>query len=463
VKTFVLGAGLALALSGCAFRGANQLYAVPQPSKDYEALQVRLSEVLAAGGEYAAPLSGELIQSVQLQDLDGDGYQEALAFFRIYTDEKPLKIYIFHQTPEGEYQVQDVIEGAGTAINSIEYAQITGDGFKELVVTWQMSDTARSLGIYSVAGGQAEEILRTDYDSYKLSDLDGDGEQEVAVLRTPAEDPDSTGATRPQAELYDFDGVLGLAGTAPLSRNITSVGSGGMRAGYLVDRVPALFAVSSYGENGAATITDIITYQNGELKNITLVPDDPNTDPYLGESRETIRAYTQVTGSDINADGIMELPRPIPLGEGSTVNTWLIQWRQFDKDGVPHPIFTTYHNDRDGWYFILPEEWGENVALSRSETPGGGERAVTISYTGWNGKGEPTPLITFYKLTGTNRVRRASLPGRFVLFPAQGLEGAAEANTIYAARFEDGWDNSLTEAQVRERFNIIKTDWSGGN
>ena len=54
---------------------------------------------MAQGGEYAAPLTGEMIQSVQLQDLDGDGRQEAIAFFRMSSEEKPLKIYIFRQEP----------------------------------------------------------------------------------------------------------------------------------------------------------------------------------------------------------------------------------------------------------------------------------------------------------------------------------------------------------------------------
>ena len=97
-RTALLAFLLALTLTGCFFRGADELYTVPRPSKDYEALQVRLSEFIAKGGEYAAPLSGELIQSVQLQDLDGDGIQEAIAFFRFPNEEKPMKICVFHQT-----------------------------------------------------------------------------------------------------------------------------------------------------------------------------------------------------------------------------------------------------------------------------------------------------------------------------------------------------------------------------
>ena len=450
IRAAALALALSLSLSGCFFRGTDELYAVPQPPKDYEALKVRLSEVIAAGGEYAAPLSGELIQTVQLQDLDGDGQKEAIAFFRFSSDEKPLKIYIFRQVGE-EYEVLTVIEGAGTAINCVDYVQMDDEPYKEIVVSWQMSEQVHSLAAYSIGPGEVEELLRTDYNSYKLYDLDQENQQELVVFRTPTDGP-------PQAELYDFHGVLGKTGTAPLSGGITAVADGGVQAGYLMDWVPALFAVSTYGGNG--TITDIFTCRDGKLENITLDPD-------TGESRETVQFYTQVTGTDINNDGIMELPQPTPLVDykitTATPNFWLIHWRQFDAQGEAHPVFTTYHNDRDGWYFILPETLGNNLTLARSDLPGGGERAVTFSY--WEGDEavEPKPFLTIYKLTGTNRVSRASLPGRFVLFPAEGLAGANDANTIYAAEFRDGWDCGLTEDEVRERFAIIKTDWLGNS
>lgn len=461
--TAALAAMLTGVLSGCFIQGADELYAMPKPPQDYQALQARLSEVLDSGGEYAAPLTGELIQSVQLQDLDRDGNQEAIAFFRFPNEEKPMKIYIFRQRGT-EYEQMAVVEASGTAINSVDYAQLDDSGPLELVVSWQMSSNARSLGAYSIATGQAEEILRTEYENYRLGDLDQDNMQELVVIRTPAEASDATALGVPVAEIYDFDGVVQLTGRAYLSRGLTAVASGGVRAGYLVDRVPALFVVSGYGDNG--TITDILTYRNGELKNITFIEDGSQPGvPGAGESRETIRYYTQVSGTDINSDGIMEVPQPVPLSDyratSSSVNFWLTRWRQFDAQGKPHTVFTTYHDTQNGWYMVLPDSWGKSLVLSRADLPGGSERSVT--FFRWEGgeEAEPQPFLTIYKLTGSNRVRRAQMAGRFVVFPAEGLEGAAEANTIYAAEFKDGWDCGLTEDEVRERFKLIKTDWSG--
>ena len=156
----------------------------------------------------------------------------------------------------------------------------------------------------------------------------------------------------------------------------------------------------------------------------------------------------------------MELPQPIPVMEyrltGETVSFWLIHWRQFDTEGNPSHVFTTYHNERDGWYFILPDHWGSRVTMSRSDLPGGGERSVTFSY--WEGDEavDPKPFLTIYRLTGSSRVARANQGQRFLL-------ADDEEDVLYAAEFRDGWDCGLTQEEARERFYRIRTDWYNGN
>lgn len=448
----LLTLALCALLSGCFFRPVEQLYAIPHPSKDYEALQERLGEVVAQGGEYAAPLTGEMIQAVQLQDLNGDGRQEAIAFFRFPGEEKPMKIYIFRQSGEG-YETMAVVEGAATAVNRVDYTQMDDEPFKELVVSWQMTAQVHSLGVYSVGPEQVEELLRTDYDDYALCDLDQDNRQEAVVFRTPT-------VGQPQAELYDFDGVLSMTSAAPLSTGAVIGADGRLKSDYLTgvitgrlsDQVPAVFATSSYGENGR--ITDVFVCQDGQLRNVTL-------DPETGESGETVSYYTAVGARDINGDGVTEIPQPVPLVDvrnlSDTVSFWLIRWRQFDSGGGEKPVFTAYHNERDGWYFVIPDEWDGKLTLSRSDLPGGGERAVTFSRREGAEWEEARPFLTIYRLTGSNRLSRAREGERFLLIPPNPGD-----DVVYAAQFRDGWSCGLTEEQVRERFAVIKTDWYSG-
>ena len=88
----------------------EELYALPELPERYTALNQQLSAIQESGAEYAAPVSGSNIQPVQMVDLDGDGREEALAFFRQSDGEKPLKIYVF--TDNGDSYAQTaVIEG----------------------------------------------------------------------------------------------------------------------------------------------------------------------------------------------------------------------------------------------------------------------------------------------------------------------------------------------------------------
>ena len=127
-------------LSGCSMPklifNPEELYSLPELPVKYTELNNQINEILADGAEYAAPTLGTNIQPVQLVDLDGDGREEAVAFFRKAEDERPLKIYVF-TTVQDSYEQAALIEGTGTAISSIAYEDLDSDGWMELVIGWK--------------------------------------------------------------------------------------------------------------------------------------------------------------------------------------------------------------------------------------------------------------------------------------------------------------------------------------
>ena len=458
----LLAAGLLLLLTGCFSQSVDELYRAPRAPEDYLKLDEKINEVLNAGGEYAAPLTGELTQKVQLQDLDGDGVQEAIAFFRVASDERQLKICIYRETAD-DYQLAATIESAGTAINAVAYRDLDGVAGKEIVVGWQQSDRLYSLAAYSIHNDQVLELMRTEYAAYQICDLDRDGVDEIVVLHT------GTGEGANRAELYDYrESVLESVAAAPLSRSVTGLAENGVRTGLLRGGEPAVFVDAVYSSAGYAPgeelgafntsaysgdgqITDIFVWKDETLQNITL-------DPATGESDSTIRWYTAVSARDINRDGILELPDPYalpdPTSSSIAVNFWAIRWMQYDIDGTAELVYTTYYNDRDGWYFILPESWEGQITVSRSDVAGG-ERAVIFSHWEEGSDESPQAFLAIYALSGDNRYMRANLTGRFRLTPA----GAGD-DVIYAARLiQSGWDCGLDEAGVQANFALIPSGW----
>ena len=124
----LLAAALPL-LCGCMMSASvDDLYALPQLPEEYESLSARLSEILALGAEYAAPQAGANLPPVQMVDLDGDGTDEALGFFRISSEERPLKIYVFRAV-EDDYQQAAVIDGPPHPLHPVRgYGRGRGPG-----------------------------------------------------------------------------------------------------------------------------------------------------------------------------------------------------------------------------------------------------------------------------------------------------------------------------------------------
>lgn len=258
-----------LGLGGCVFGSVDEMYALPKSSEAYVNLQAKINEEKGTG-EYIAHLNGENRQTIQLVDVDEDGLQEAVAFFRDADADTPLRIVIFKQDDQGEYQVYARIQGVGSEIDSIEYVNLGGAGESDVLVSWQAGSSLRTLVGYTITDGQPTEIMRSAYDRYLTADLDGDGQEEV-VLAQAEEESSST-----RIEYYDSrDGVLTLTATSPLSDGTTDISS--WSAGWLEETVPALFVTSYFGRDVLLTDVFVLDDQQG-LRNIAWNPETRRSD-----------------------------------------------------------------------------------------------------------------------------------------------------------------------------------------
>ncbi|MBQ7682737.1 MAG: VCBS repeat-containing protein, partial [Oscillibacter sp.] len=257
---------LLFTLSGCAngpgfTLNPQELYALPELPAKYTQLNGLLAEILSGGAEYAAPTSGSNIQSVQLIDLNGDGREEAVAFFRNPADEKPLKICIF-SAEDDTYRMSSRIEGSGTAIYSINYVDMNGDGRMEIAVGWKAAAELQVLEVYTSDDTETRPLVRTDYVKYLTFDLNEDGQQELLVLRA-GENGDGV------ADYYSWqdDGSLVTRSYIRISSTMAELSQQGrVRSGTLRNSEPAIY-VSGVTDQSMA-VTDILTLRGGEIANI---------------------------------------------------------------------------------------------------------------------------------------------------------------------------------------------------
>lgn len=435
----LLAALLGLLLSGCMFSSSPEaMYSLPQLPNEYTELREQIEDIISAGAEYAAPTSGNNIQSVQLIDLDGDRVEEAVAFFRNATDEKPLKIYIFRAVGDS-YEQAALLESSGISIYSIRYVDMNNDGLREIIVGWRVSADIQALGVYSIENYEPRLIMSSLYTRYEVLDFDDDLTQEIVLLRS-----DNQGD--PVAEYYDWEGEdLSVQSTTRLSMTMAELKS--MDIGALRDGEIALF-VTGVAED-TRSITDILTYKQGAIANIV-------RSDVTGVSSEIFR-YISLEPVDIDGDGVTEVPMPVVLPntqEGSEELFWQVYWLSYNARGQSETVVSTYHNINEGWYLILPDQWDGQIAV-RQES-GSDERGTIFSAR--SSDGTYRDVMGIYTITGNSREYKATRDDRFVL--------KREVGTIYSGVFfdyNDSWRYAISQEEVTQGFRLIAKEWTASD
>ena len=428
----LLAAMLCMFLTGCFGTTADELYRLPRSSERSTRIQRSIDERLDSGLEFSAPVAGYNRQAIQQYDLDGDGIQEVIAFFRTEGD-APLEIDVIRETG-GEYRLASQIFGEGRAVDSVQYTDMDGDGVCELLVGWQMSTLVKVLDIYSIRDYQPVLIAESAYNSYICCDLNAEGGDEVLLLKDPG--TESAG----EAVLYTLmeDGEI-ITSSAALSREAEAISR--VQSGETSDRHTAVFVDSICG---GGLVTDVLAMRDGTLYNIVM---DGRTE------NPTVRPLT-VYCSDIDRDDVMEIPEPRQMYSQSETPYYVICWNTRTVRGFAMEKLCTYHNFTDGWYLILPEELAQALSVRRIDSVSG-ERTVVLSVVSGGGD-DPTitDILAIYTLTGDNKAERAAMAGRFLL--------ADDDRRLFAASILSGGQDLITEEQIGESFSLIRTRWLTG-
>ncbi len=421
---------LLLLLTGCYSFDSDDLYALPQRSPEYRALQSAVESALGSGS-YSAPVSGANRQAVQQVDLDGDGQEETLVFCKM-EGERPLRVLILRKLGE-EYSLACTLEGEGTAFDSVQYAQIDGQPGQEILLSRRIGQQVQQfLSVYTLNGDSAAELMSSGYTAYTVSDLDGDQRTDIFVLRANAD------GLRAYAELYRFrEEELTKDAEASLSTGADSVKR--ILTGDIAPGTPAVFVASAYDDSNL--ITDVFTLTEDVFTNITQNDES-------GQSAQTVRNY-YVYSTDIDNDSVIELPNTLPLppiqGDAASEGQYRIIWYNLSPDGSRTEKLSTYHNFAEGWFLYLPETWCQNLCVTKHRADSG-LPGTELSLLEANGSRRT--LVTIYTITGDQAMEQSRQEGRFLL--------TQRGEVCYAATL--GEAAGLDAEQLQARFSFISLD-----
>lgn len=435
-KRLIALAAALLLLTGCSGLSAEELYRLPEATEDFYDLQAALNGVLNDGCQYTAPAAGARQEPVQLVDLDGDGVDETVAFFRD-TETGNVKVYIFTKG-DGVYTAMDV-DGAGSGVAMVDYADLDGRGDLEIVVTYQVSEAVtQALQVYHYDKSGVVSILTDSCSRYELADLDGDGLTELFCLT-------SSGAESPAVVKY-YDGSEGQLGRGQELRLTFPYESlRRVQAARLEDGVSAMLATGASGDGSLAT--DVFLVQGAELTRLNLQKD-------VNRGMSADYAYP----TDIDSDGAVEFPR-VELLPAQAIDSTVpraVRWYGVDSQGSCESQTVTYPSAAGDWYLTFPETWDGTVTAREQEQS---TAVYTVDFyhiltedrtkLDFSDPKTAQRILTVYTLRGNSRQEYVEEHQLSIL--------RSDSDITYAVDLNDSahtWEGTITMAQVTEMFHL---------
>ena len=147
------------------------------------------------------------------------------------------------------------------------------------------------------------------------------------------------------------------------------------------------------------------------------------------------------------------MPVVLPSATAGEGTFWSIDWYNLLPDGRKNTKLSTYHDYSAGWYLVLPEQWYDQLSVTKGKEVAG---ILGTVFSKWNGYGHATEeIMTIYGFTGDDRMTLAEADGRVLLAEKGEVAYSVALGTCLFAR-------DLTINDIQSMFRFIYQDWNSG-
>ncbi|MBR3759983.1 MAG: hypothetical protein IKK47_03205 [Ruminococcus sp.] len=355
-KILIAAAVMMAALTSCTFGSSiDNLMTPPTLSSEHEQIYKALTNAAGTAISLKYPKSGKYLSAFIVEDIDGDGGNEAIVFYEktsLAAPENTLRINILDQS-SGKWRSVCDTPAEGAEIEKVLISKLGDNNRINLIIGSSLINRSeKNVAIYSYdsQNGTIEKTFSEACSFIDVTDLDGDDKTEFLLLAGSA-----TGSPA-VAKSYKLDSEgkyhlysCELSGSFTEFDSLSYGQSGSDRKALYIDAV-----------SGAGTIqTDIIYMDSTGLNKIFSDPKD---------SLATVRP-AGCSSFDIDGDGILEIPvqtispgyEELPVSEQMNI----IQWDFINRDNRLEQKYSSYYSVGDGYIFVFPEKWEKNVTIRR--------------------------------------------------------------------------------------------------
>lgn len=350
-RRLIIPLAAVLTLTGCSFGASiDTLMSPPKLSAEQEQIYNALTSSVGTSISLKYPKSGNYLSAFIMEDIDGDGGNEAIVFYEkngMAVEENALRIKLFDKNAEGGWSAVADEPLGGAEIERVMISKLGDNDRVNIIIGSSMVNrTEKSVAIYNYNEGKFSGQSFGSYYYFSVTDLDGNGQNEF--LRVTGDS--SGGNTQVKAYKLSSGGKYSPT-TAELSGGFTEFEN--FSYGQLPDGSTGLYIDALSGSGNIQT--DVICMKDGALKR-------------LFSSPESLRPAGW-DSSDVDGDDTIEIPfQDISPGyEGVTEGEQmkLTRWMTLNQEGKLERLYGSYYSPSDGYIFLFPEKWRSRVTVSR--------------------------------------------------------------------------------------------------
>ena len=350
LKTVISLFLVAIMFTGCSMRissSIDDMISPISPFGDNADIKNAMDEFLTKGYSIKTPSIGEYITAYNLFDIDGDGDEEAIAFYEPNDNLGRTDMALLKKVDD-KWTVIESVAGEGAEVSSLDFSDLNGDDRSEMIVCWDKirHSTNHELAIYKYNAKAKTKHMRRTYNGISVNnyipvDITGDGVDDLLMFELI-----SGSRTYAKAELYSFaEDTPILRGETKLDGHINSYTELKVET---VDGNKRVYA-DAICTNGSSMLTEIIYWAD---RYNTII--SPFYSYSTGLSSGTTR-NALLSSRDVNGDGRFEIPRDKKLKK-MPKSVSCMDWGVYKNSILIHTDYTLSPVN-DGYLVVIPDKY----------------------------------------------------------------------------------------------------------